>query len=54
MRANANMAIRGVKALLIPYKPEHVETYHTWMVSRISATGHGEHNQLQLFEHNEL
>jgi len=43
MRANADRVLRGVKALLIPYKPEHVETYHKWMVSSIPAVVHCEH-----------
>ncbi|PRW57327.1 N-acetyltransferase 9 [Chlorella sorokiniana] len=31
MRANANLVIRGQRVLLVPYRREHVELYHSWM-----------------------
>ena len=32
MRANANVTLRGSRCVLVPYRPEHVETYHAWML----------------------
>ena len=32
MRDNANLVLNGDKVVLVPYKPEHVPLYHTWMV----------------------
>lgn len=31
MKQNANTKIEGEKVILVPYKREHVEQYHTWM-----------------------
>lgn len=31
MRVNENVIIRGQKALLVPYRREHVAQYHSWM-----------------------
>ncbi len=31
MRANADLVIAGARAVLVPYRPEHVATYHAWM-----------------------
>lgn len=31
MRDNANLVIRGRRALLVPYRREHVPLYHAWM-----------------------
>jgi len=33
MRVNAHTAIVGDTVVLVPYRPEHVEKYHTWMQS---------------------
>ncbi|KAI0293091.1 acyl-CoA N-acyltransferase [Russula brevipes] len=33
MRVNAHTAINGETVVLIPYRTEHVEKYHTWMQS---------------------
>ncbi|KAI9432558.1 acyl-CoA N-acyltransferase [Lactarius psammicola] len=33
MRVNAHTAIIGETVVLVPYRAEHVETYHTWMQS---------------------
>lgn len=33
MRANAHTAIVGETVVLVPYRTEHVETYHAWMQS---------------------
>jgi hypothetical protein len=31
MRANADLVIAGARAVLVPYRPEHVATYQAWM-----------------------
>ena len=31
MRLNANLAIRGERVVLVPYRHEHVARYHEWM-----------------------
>ncbi len=31
MKANANLTITGDTVVLVPYRKEHVELYHTWM-----------------------
>ncbi|KAJ3178539.1 hypothetical protein HDU85_005146 [Gaertneriomyces sp. JEL0708] len=31
MKKNSNTVIVGSKVVLVPYKPEHVATYHEWM-----------------------
>jgi hypothetical protein len=31
MRANYDTTITGTKCILVPYRREHVETYHAWM-----------------------
>ncbi|KAI9289968.1 GNAT domain-containing protein [Umbelopsis sp. AD052] len=33
MRQNENLVLIGPKAILVPYKPEHVLVYHEWMKS---------------------
>jgi RimJ/RimL family protein N-acetyltransferase len=33
MRINRNLALRGERCLLVPYRPEHVPAYHAWMAS---------------------
>ncbi|KAJ3122728.1 N-acetyltransferase 9 [Nowakowskiella sp. JEL0407] len=33
MKINANLVIKGSKVSLVPYKEEHVPTYHDWMQS---------------------
>ncbi|KAJ9061647.1 N-acetyltransferase 9 [Entomophthora muscae] len=33
MLINSNTILLGKKVILIPYKPEHVEKYHSWMQS---------------------
>ncbi|KAK4688312.1 hypothetical protein P7C73_g1804, partial [Tremellales sp. Uapishka_1] len=33
MRLNENTVICGDKVILVPYRPEHVPTYHEWMKS---------------------
>jgi len=33
MRLNAHTAIVGTTVVLVPYREEHVEKYHTWMQS---------------------
>lgn len=37
MRANANLVIRGQRAILVPYKTEHVVAYHQWMVRSLQC-----------------
>ncbi|KAL5534927.1 hypothetical protein ACEPAF_3017 [Sanghuangporus sanghuang] len=32
MKANQNLAIVGERVLLVPYRKEHVEKYHEWML----------------------
>ena len=32
MRINANVTIAGEVVILVPYRKDHVSTYHTWMV----------------------
>ncbi|KAG8965125.1 N-acetyltransferase 9 [Tulasnella sp. 408] len=32
MRVNANTCIVGALVVLVPYRPEHVPTYHRWMM----------------------
>jgi hypothetical protein len=32
MKANANLVLTGERVVLVPYRREHVETYHNWMV----------------------
>ena len=32
MRQNYNLVIPGNKAILVPYRSEHVHAYHSWMV----------------------
>eukprot|EP01083_Nonionella_stella_P246243 855166_1 len=41
MRLNYETCLSGSKCLLVPYRPEHVETYHEWMKSPflLEATG---------------
>lgn len=34
MRANADLTLTGSRVMLVPYRTEHVEVYHGWMVSR--------------------
>lgn len=34
MRQNYNLKIIGDKVILVPYRKEHVEAYHEWMVNR--------------------
>ena len=31
MRLNANTTLQGAKCVLVPYREEHVNTYHCWM-----------------------
>ena len=31
MRANANLTLTGSSCVLVPYREEHVPTYHAWM-----------------------
>ena len=31
MRNNANLVIKGQRVMLVPYRPEHVALYHSWM-----------------------
>ena len=40
MRANANLTLVGTKCALVPYRKEHVPTYHAWMqdASLLEAT----------------
>ena len=40
MRANANLTLVGTKCALVPYRKEHVPTYHEWMqdASLLEAT----------------
>ena len=33
MRDNSNLVLCGDKAVLVPYRQEHVPLYHTWMVT---------------------
>ncbi|KAI8337915.1 GNAT domain-containing protein [Chlamydoabsidia padenii] len=33
MKQNEDLVLVGSKAVLVPYKPEHVKTYHDWMAS---------------------
>ena len=33
MKSNANLRISGRSVVLVPYRQEHVQTYHAWMVS---------------------
>jgi hypothetical protein len=39
MRANCNLVLRGARVVLVPYRPEHVNLYHAWMVGDDSTTG---------------
>lgn len=32
MRLNYDTVLAGPKAVLVPYRPEHVPTYHKWML----------------------
>ena len=34
MLVNSNLTITGERAVLVPYRQEHVPVYHEWMVSR--------------------
>jgi hypothetical protein len=31
MKSNSNLVIRGSGVVLVPYRPEHVLQYHSWM-----------------------
>jgi hypothetical protein len=31
MKTNYNTTITGEKCILVPYRQEHVDTYHQWM-----------------------
>ncbi|KAI8849235.1 n-acetyltransferase 9 [Chytridium lagenaria] len=33
MKINANQVLKGSKAILVPYRKEHVDIYHEWMKS---------------------
>jgi hypothetical protein len=33
MKLNSNITIKGDRVILVPYRREHVERYHEWMVS---------------------
>lgn len=39
MRATTNVVVTGKRAVLVPYRREHVARYHEWMVSGHVANG---------------
>ena len=42
MRLNADTTIKGSKVVLVPYRREHVPSYHEWMQSpELQASGRG-------------